>query len=67
MADKDLHEELRRQRDEIARQKKEIIYSFEYASLIQSALLSPENLINRLLPDNFILYLPKDIISGDFY
>jgi len=65
--DKDLQEELRRQRDEIARQKKEIIYSFEYASLIQSALLPPENLINRLLPDNFILYLPKDIISGDFY
>jgi serine phosphatase RsbU (regulator of sigma subunit) len=66
-ADKDLHEELRRQRDEIARQKKEIIYSFEYASLIQSALLPPENLLNSLLPDNFILYLPKDIISGDFF
>ncbi|MCK4464806.1 MAG: SpoIIE family protein phosphatase [Bacteroidales bacterium] len=65
--DKNLQEELRRQRDEIARQKKEIIYSFEYASLIQSALLTPDNLINKILPNHFILYLPKDIISGDFY
>ncbi|GAH03776.1 unnamed protein product, partial [marine sediment metagenome] len=57
MVDKDLQEELRRQRDEIARQKKEIIYSFEYASLIQSALLTPDNLINKILPNHFILYL----------
>jgi len=62
-----LHKELERQRDEIARQKKEIIYSLQYASLIQSALLPAESDIQRILPDNFILYLPKDIISGDFY
>lgn len=67
MPDDSLHSELKKQRDEIARQKKEIIYSLQYASLIQAALLPPEQTINRYLPDNFILYLPKDIISGDFY
>ena len=67
MAENHLHKELERQRDEIARQKKEIIYSLQYASLIQSALLPADNILQRCLPDNFVLYLPKDIISGDFY
>lgn len=67
MVENGLHKELERQRDEIARQKKEIIYSLQYASLIQSALLPADNLLERYLPDNFVLYLPKDIISGDFY
>jgi serine phosphatase RsbU (regulator of sigma subunit) len=67
MPDDNLLIELERQRDEIARQKKEIIYSLQYASLIQSALLPAESVLHRFLPDNFILYLPKDIISGDFY
>ncbi len=67
MPDDNLLIELERQRDEIARQKKEIIYSLQYASLIQSALLPTESALNHHLPDHFILYLPKDIISGDFY
>lgn len=67
MPDDNLLKELEQQRDEIARQKKEIIYSLQYASLIQSALLPTESVLDRFLPDNFILYLPKDIISGDFY
>ena len=67
MSDDNLLIELERQRDEIARQKKEIIYSLQYASLIQSSLLPTESALSRYLPDNFILYLPKDIISGDFY
>jgi serine phosphatase RsbU (regulator of sigma subunit) len=67
MAEDSLHKELERQRDEIARQKKEIIYSLQYASLIQSALLPADNILERYLHDHFVLYLPKDIISGDFY
>lgn len=41
--------------------------SIEYAKLIQDALLPPEAYINELLHDNFILFKPKDIVSGDFY
>jgi serine phosphatase RsbU (regulator of sigma subunit) len=48
-------------------QKKNITDSINYASRIQSALLPPENLLNELLPEHFVLYLPRDIVSGDFY
>ena len=44
-----------------------MIESLEYACLIQAALLPQPSLIHKTLHDNFILYLPKDIISGDFY
>ncbi len=67
-------EEILSQKDEITeqtnlllKQNKEITDSIHYASRIQTAILSPQNLINSLLSENFILYLPKDIVSGDFY
>jgi ligand-binding sensor domain-containing protein/serine phosphatase RsbU (regulator of sigma subunit) len=55
------------QRDQIAQQKKEITDSIMYASRIQTAILPPEPWIEKLLPDHFILYKPRDIVSGDFY
>jgi serine phosphatase RsbU (regulator of sigma subunit) len=48
-------------------QKKNITDSINYASRIQTALLPPEDVLNKLLPEHFILFLPKDIVSGDFY
>lgn len=48
-------------------QKKEITDSITYAKRIQQALLPELNEIKSKLPDSFILYLPKDIVSGDFY
>lgn len=65
--DNKLYQELLKQKDEISRQKKEIIESLEYARLIQTALLPQLSSIHKALHDNFILYLPKDIVSGDFY
>ena len=44
-----------------------ITSSIKYASHIQNAVLPPIELIDKLLPDNFILSKPKDIVSGDFY
>src|SRR5665647_2880432 len=44
-----------------------ITSSIRYASNIQNAVLPPVELMDRLLPDNFILSKPKDIVSGDFY
>jgi serine phosphatase RsbU (regulator of sigma subunit) len=48
-------------------QKEEIISSINYAQRMQSALLPPKEYITELLNENFILYKPKDIVSGDFY
>ena len=48
-------------------QNHEIIDSINYAERIQTAMLPPETYITELLNENFILYKPRDIVSGDFY
>jgi len=52
---------------EVEEQKKEIISSINYAKRIQQAVLPQEENIYRNIPLSFILYKPKDIVSGDFY
>lgn len=59
--------EITNQRDQIVKQKLEITDSIHYAKRIQTAVLPPDDLINSLLPDYFILYEPRDIVSGDYY
>ncbi len=59
--------EIQRQKDEIAEQKKEIMDSIYYARRIQKAVLPDDHLVNKNLPEHFVLYLPRDIVSGDFY
>ncbi len=51
----------------LAIQKKNITDSIRYASKIQSALLPPDDFMKKLLPESFIFYLPKEVVSGDFY
>lgn len=48
-------------------QNKEITDSIIYAQRIQSALLPSQQVLNELLPNNFVLFKPKSIVSGDFY
>ncbi len=45
----------------------DITASINYASFLQKALLPPEELIKEYLPDSFVFYKPRDIVSGDFY
>ena len=52
---------------EITLQKKEITDSINYAKRIQESILPPVESWNKMLPDSFIFYRPKDIVSGDFY
>jgi ligand-binding sensor domain-containing protein/serine phosphatase RsbU (regulator of sigma subunit) len=59
--------EIELQRDLINEKNASITSSIRYASHIQNAVLPPLELIDKLLPDNFILSRPKDIVSGDFY
>ncbi len=54
------------QRDQIAYQKKHITDSIEYALRIQTALLPSLELFSDKI-DHFVLYKPRDIVSGDFY
>lgn len=61
------NEEISLQRDHIFQQNKEITDSIEYASRIQTALLPPQELIDTLIPESFILFKPRDIVSGDYY
>jgi serine phosphatase RsbU (regulator of sigma subunit)/HAMP domain-containing protein len=67
-------EEVVRQKEEIElqNQKLEILYkhitdSIRYAKRLQDAILPPPAVVHRLLPESFILFKPKDIVSGDFY
>jgi serine phosphatase RsbU (regulator of sigma subunit) len=59
--------EIEQQRDIIDKKNANITSSITYASHIQNAVLPPLELFDKLLPDNFILSKPKDIVSGDFY
>ncbi|NOZ45275.1 MAG: tetratricopeptide repeat protein [Chlorobi bacterium] len=45
----------------------QILDSISYASRIQEAILPYEERIKKHLPDSFIYYKPRDIVSGDFY
>ena len=56
------------QRDEITLQKEEITDSIRYAQRIQLAVLPPVGVLENIAPNNyFILNLPRDIVSGDYY
>lgn len=59
--------EVEQQRDHIAEINRSITDSIMYAQRIQSAVLPEEDLIRNALGEFFILFKPRDIVSGDFY
>jgi len=61
------HVELKEAYDIIDEKNKDITASINYARRIQRAILPVPTEINGLEKNIFILYLPKDVISGDFY
>jgi len=75
------NEEITAQRDEIERQrnvaleqkevievqKNEILASINYAQKIQHAVLPTTEDIDEVMPEHFVLFKPRDIVSGDFY
>jgi serine phosphatase RsbU (regulator of sigma subunit) len=60
-------DELGVMREKLDEQNQEISSSIQYAEKIQHAILPSHNVINTLLPENFIFYKPKEHISGVFY
>ena len=61
------NQDLQSKNDLIGHQKKEITDSIEYAKTIQQAMLPSDSEIHEIFPNSFVLFLPKDIVSGDFY
>jgi len=57
---------LQAQRDQIAYQKQHITDSIEYAKMIQAAILPSMELFSHNL-EHFVVFKPRDIVSGDFY
>ncbi len=51
----------------IEEQHKDITDSIQYSKRIQEAIMPPLHLWEKTLPDSFLLYKPKDVLSGDFY
>ncbi len=51
---------------EIQNKNKKITESINYAKRIQNAILPNNRVIAKMLPESFILYKPKDVVSGDF-
>lgn len=60
-------DEIEAQRDLLFGQKKEITDSIGYAQRIQAAILPHKTYLDKVIPEYFILYKPRDIVSGDFY
>ncbi len=59
--------EIRKQKELIEEKNQDIMDSINYAKRIQAALLPPGDYIDSLLPERFILYMPRDVVSGDYY
>ncbi len=69
-----LNEKIAHQRDLVESQKnqienihKELTHSIEYAKRIQSSILPNEVVLKSVFSEHFILFKPRDIVSGDFY
>ncbi|OJJ18771.1 hypothetical protein BKI52_24675 [marine bacterium AO1-C] len=53
--------------DQLQNRNKQLKNNIRAALTIQQAILPTPQLLKELLPEHFIIYLPKDIVSGDFY
>ena len=60
-------QEIKQKNVELENQKQEILDSINYAQRIQKAVLPDNELTKLWLGEHFILFRPKDIVSGDFY
>lgn len=58
---------LERSKQIIAAKNDRIISSIEYAQTIQQAILPHQDQLSKFFKDHFVVFLPKDIVSGDFF
>jgi serine phosphatase RsbU (regulator of sigma subunit) len=60
-------QEIEKQKNEIEEINREVTDSIRYAQMIQNSILPLANDLKKVVPDSFIFYKPRDIVSGDFY
>ncbi len=58
---------IEKQKKLVEEKQKEITDSIHYANRIQTTLLAQRDFLKENLPEHFVLFKPKDIVSGDFY
>ncbi|MCW3071990.1 MAG: protein serine/threonine phosphatase [Bacteroidetes bacterium] len=61
------YKQIKKTNVELAEKKKEIQDSINYAKNIQEAMLPDVQVLKHYFPEGFGLFLPKDVVSGDFY
>lgn len=59
--------EIEQQHNHIQKQNANINKSINYAQGIQKAILPPQENLNKLFPEAFIFFKPRDTVSGDYY
>ena len=59
--------EIKSQRDKVEKQKKDILDDIRYSKRIQKAIFPTDEFIAETIPEHFILNMPRNIVSGDFY
>jgi serine phosphatase RsbU (regulator of sigma subunit) len=59
--------EIEKQKHLVVEKQKELMDSINYAKKIQDTILANKIFLKRYLPDHFVFFQPKDIVSGDFY
>jgi serine phosphatase RsbU (regulator of sigma subunit) len=60
-------EEISKKSEKIEEKQHLLMKSLEYAKQIQSAILPDEEDLSNCFAEYFVLYMPKDVVSGDFY
>jgi tetratricopeptide (TPR) repeat protein/serine phosphatase RsbU (regulator of sigma subunit) len=58
---------IQQQAETLSEKNQEILDSIRYAERIQRAILPSAEKWQRLLPESFLFYKPRDIVAGDFY
>lgn len=64
---KQAESEIQKQKEELKKRNDQITENITYAQKIQSAMLPPFSEIQQHFPDSFLIFHPRDIVSGDFY
>lgn len=64
---KKMNQIIESQKKEVEYKNREILDSISYAKRIQTAILPPDSYFKSKFRQSFILYMPKDIVAGDFY
>ncbi len=64
---KEMNYVLNEQKKIIEKKNEDVTASITYAKRIQDATIPSEEMIKKYLPENFVFFKPRDIVSGDFY